>query len=124
IKRLLITCFASTEGATRPEHEIQLDFDGRTINKTKIIVSVRSDVAGWSDRALSELEEQVERTSLQDVPHRIALAFLVSSVAVFLLLLVLSSLHVSSAYAQADVLWLRTADIGRVAPIVEQNRQT
>jgi hypothetical protein len=122
IKRLLITCFASTEGAARPEHEIQLDFDGRTINKTKIIVSVRSDVAGWSDRALSELEEQVERTSLQDVPHRIALAFLVSSVAVFLLLLILSSLHVSSDFRQADVMWLRKGNVDRVEQILKQNR--
>ena len=29
IQRLLITCCASTEGAIRPEHEIQVDFDGR-----------------------------------------------------------------------------------------------
>lgn len=61
IQRLLITCCASTEGAARPEHEIQVDFDGRTVgkNKPKVIVSVRSDDARWSDRALSEVEEQV-----------------------------------------------------------------
>ena len=66
IQRLLITCSASTAQATRPEHEIQIDFDGRTVGKTKIIVTIRSDDPGWSDRALSEVEEQVERTSLQD----------------------------------------------------------
>jgi hypothetical protein len=84
IQRLLITCCASSEGAARPEHEIQVDFDGRTIakNKTKVIVSVRSGDAGWSDRALSEVEEQVERTSFQDVPHRVALSVLAVSVAV------------------------------------------
>ena len=94
IQRLLITCCASTKGAPRPEHEIQVDFDGRNVakNKTKVIVSVRSDDAGWSDRALSEVEEQVERTSLQDVPHRVALVILVSSVLIVLLLLLLSSL--------------------------------
>jgi hypothetical protein len=122
IERLMITCSASTQEAARPEHEIQVDFDGRTVGKTKIIVSVRSDDAGWSDRALSAVEEQVERNSLQDVPHRIALVFLVISVAAFLLLLVLSSLHVSSAYGQADVMWLRTADIDRVEQILKQNR--
>ena len=64
IQRLLITCYASTEGVARPEHEIQVDFDGRAVgkNRAKVIVSVRSDDAGWSDRALSEVEEQVERT--------------------------------------------------------------
>ena len=105
-----MTCSASTQEAARPEHEIQVDFDGRTVGKTtKIIVSVRSDDAGWSDRALSEVEEQVERTSLQDVAHRTALVFLVISVAVLLLLLVLPSLGVGvgSAFGQADVMWLR-----------------
>jgi hypothetical protein len=93
IERLIMTCSASTQEAARPEHEIQVDFDGRTVGKTtKIIVSVRSDDAGWSDRALSEVEEQVERTSLQDVAHRTALVLLVISVAVLLLLLVLPSL--------------------------------
>jgi hypothetical protein len=29
IRRLLVTCCASTTGAARPEHEIQVDFDGR-----------------------------------------------------------------------------------------------
>src|SRR6266446_386627 len=47
IQRLLITCSASTEGAARPEHEIQVDFDGRTVGKTKVIASVRSNDAGW-----------------------------------------------------------------------------
>jgi hypothetical protein len=122
IERLMINCSASTQGATRPEHEIQVDFDGRTVGKTKIIVSIRSDDAGWSDRALSEVEEQVERTSLQDVPNRIALAVLVCSVAVLLGLLVLSSLHVSSAYGQADVMWLSKGDVDRIEQILKQNR--
>jgi hypothetical protein len=51
IQRLLITCCTSTEGAGRPEHEIQVDFDGRMIDKVraKVIVSVRSDDARWND---------------------------------------------------------------------------
>jgi hypothetical protein len=121
IERLLITCSASTEGATRSEHAIQVDFDGRTA-KTKVIVSIRSDDAGWSDRALSEVEEQVERTSLQDVPHRIALILLVSSLAIFLLLLLFSSLHLHPTYGQADVMWLREGDVNRIEQILKQNR--
>ncbi len=125
IQRLLITCCTSTKGATRPEHEIQVDFDGRTVgkNKTKVIVSVRSDAAGWSDRALSEVEEQVERTSLQDVPHRVAIVGLIVSVSTVLLFLLLSSFSTwNDVYRDADVMWLRLRDVDRVEQILKQNR--
>ena len=121
IERLLITCSASTEQATRPEHAIQVDFDGKP-GKTKIIVTIRSDDAGWSDRALSEVEEQVERTSLQDAPHRAALIVLVISMSAFLLFLLLSSFNLSSAYGQAHVMWLREGNVDRVQQILKQNR--
>ena len=125
IQRLLITCCASTEGAARPEHEIQVDFDGRIVgkNKTKVIVSVRSDDAGWSDRALSEVEEQVERTSLQDVPHRVALVVLFWSVTLVLGSLVLSSLASGRpAIDAAGAMWLRTPDLDHVEQILKQSR--
>lgn len=125
IQRLLITCCASTKGAARPEHEIQVDFDGRNVgkSKTKVIASVRSDDAGWSDRALSEVEEQVERTSLQDVPQRIALAVLGASVSIFLLLLLLSSIATWNAVnGDADKMWLRLRDIDRIEQILKQDR--
>lgn len=120
IQRLLITCYTLTEGvARRPEHEIQVDFDG-TAGKTKIGVSVRSDDAGWSDRALSEVEEQIERTSLRDVSHRVALFVLLALSAVSLILLLVSSLHVSAAaYGQADVMWLRNRDVDRLKQILK-----
>jgi hypothetical protein len=126
IQRLLITCSASTKGAARPEHEIQVDFDGRIVDKmmtAKVIVSVRSDEAGWNDRALSEVEEQIERTSLQDVPIRVGLLLLIASVAVALLLLLLSSLSsVCPAMEAAGAMWLRTPDLGRVEQILKQGR--
>jgi len=125
IQRLLMTCCASAEGAARPEHEIQVDFDGRTIakEKTKVIVSVRSDDAGWSDRALSEVEEQIERTSLQDAPHRLALGVLGFSVCIVLLFLVVSSsLPLHSNNGDADVMWLSLRDIDRVEQILKQDR--
>lgn len=125
IQRLLITCCASPEGAARPEHEIQVDFDGRTIakNKTKVVVSVRSDDAGWSDRALSEVEEQVERTSLQDAPHRAALTVLGLSLLIVLLFLLVSSfVSWNSAFGNADVMWFRLRDVDRVEQILKQGR--
>src|ERR1035441_8557957 len=123
IQRLLITCCASTEGVARPEHEIQVDFDGRNVakNKTKVVVSIRSDDAGWSDRALSEVEEQVERTSLQDFLHRAVLVLLGGSVTIVVLLMLLFSLGSGrSAIDSAGAMWLRTADLDRVEQIVKQ----
>jgi hypothetical protein len=125
IKRLLITCRASTEGAARPEHEIQVDFDDRNVGqtKTKVIVNVRSDNAGWSDRALSEVEEQVERTSLNDVPHRVALSILALSICFFLLFLLVSSVaSFNSVNGNADAMWLRLHDADRIQQILKQNR--
>ena len=121
IQRLLITCCASTEAATRPEHEVQVDFDGRFggKNKAKVIVSVRSDDAGWSDRVLSEVEEQVERTSLQDVPHRVALAVLITLGIIVLLFMVISATNSRRpAIDAAGVMWLRGSDLDRVEQIL------
>jgi hypothetical protein len=132
IQRLLMTCCASTEGAVRPEHEIQVDFDGRTTpwnkrtaswNKTKVTVSVRSDNAGWSDRALSEVEEQVERTSLQDFPARATLVLLTGLVSIVILLMLLFSLSSSrSAIDSAGAMWLRAPDLDHVEQILKQGR--
>lgn len=127
IQRLLITCCASTEGAARPEHEIQVDFDGRIVgkSKTKVIVSVRSDDAGWSDRALSEVEEQVERTSLQDFAHRAVLVLLGGSVAVILLLMLAFSLGPGSGRLAIDfagAMWLHPSDMDHVEQILKQGR--
>jgi hypothetical protein len=123
IQRLLITACASAAGAARPAHEIHVDFDARATAKPKVTISVRSDNAGWSDRALSEVEEQVERTSLQDVPHRIALGILALSVSVALLIILLSSLiELNGAYGDPSTLWLRQRDAGRIEEILKQQR--
>jgi hypothetical protein len=127
ILRLLIKCCASTEGASRPEHEIQVDFDGRadytSKAKAKVSVSVRSDDTGWSDRALSEVEEQVERTSLRDGSSRATLLIIALSLLIVLLFLVLSSLtSVNDAFRDADGMWLRSRNVDRVEQILKQDR--
>ncbi|MGD9850436.1 MAG: hypothetical protein AB7T38_04130 [Nitrospirales bacterium] len=125
IQRLLITCCASTEWAKRPEHEVQVDFDGRTDDKdkAKVIVSVRSEDAGWSDRVLSEVEEQIERTSLQDLPHRVALGWLIALLSIVLFFMVLSAINSKrSATEAAGGMWLRGSDIARVEQILEEKR--
>jgi hypothetical protein len=77
IQRLVIVCSAATKSATRPEHEIQVDFGKEKkiqSTATKMVeISVRGEGASWANRTLSEVEEQVERTWMQ---HRIPVAAL------------------------------------------------
>jgi hypothetical protein len=74
ITALEITCFASTPGAARPEHEVQVGFarpkPSSTGSTSKVVaVSVRSNASGWASRTLSEVEEQVERNWLEYWPQ-------------------------------------------------------
>src|SRR5689334_20177576 len=78
IRRLLITFRASTEEVGRQDREIQVDF--KNSDKIKTLLTVRSDDAAWNDRALSEVEEQVERTLLRDSAIRGTLVLLLLSI--------------------------------------------
>lgn len=78
ITRLIITCWASSPGISRPEDEVQVDFarmrPDRSGGSSKVVViSVRSDAAGWASRTLAEVEEQVERTWQHRVPDAVVL---------------------------------------------------
>ena len=73
ITRLVATCSASTVGAARPEHEVRVDFAGPPAvptagpsRKKVVSINVRSDAGAWASRALSEVEEQVERTWIRN----------------------------------------------------------
>ena len=123
IKRLLITCSATTKGALRPEHEIQLDF-GKTVastnRNTKVVeITVRSAAAGWASRTLSEVEEQVERTWLRVVtPLVTLLALLVCMLIVFASQFVTFEPNASDAMQR---MWLRGPDIDRVEQILSSS---
>lgn len=118
IKRLLIISSAGTEGAARPEHEIQVEFGGhKPDGRSKIIaVSVRSDNAGWASRTLSEIEEQVERTWLQYMPSILMLLGLV----VVLGLLVLQIIPLGFRIDRVQTMWLQGDDLDRVEKILNQ----
>ena len=83
---------------------------------------MRSDDAGWAGRALSEVEEQVDRTSLQDVQHRVALALVICLAGLVLLLLLVSSLSGSSTMDGASKWWLRDHDLDRLEQILKPGR--
>jgi hypothetical protein len=126
IQRLLIVCSAATKGAVHPEHEIQVDFGKMKMSgstNTKIIeVSVRSEFAGWAERALSEVEEQVERTRLH---HRIPVGGLIALL-ICMLVIVLSQFvtvgHTPRREDAARVMWLSNPDLDHVEQILSQNR--
>lgn len=127
IQRLVIVCSAATKNATRPEHEIQVDFGKEKklqSTATKMVeISVRGDGAGWANRTLSEVEEQVERTWMQ---HRIPIAALVGLVvALFVSILFQFAQFSSNSFPTQEILrpmWLRSPDLDRVQEILRQNR--
>jgi hypothetical protein len=127
IRRLLIVCSASTPGATRPEHEVQVDFGAPKAathegsgKKTVVAITVRSDKANWANRTLSEVEEQVERTWL--VYTQVALIL----VAVLLFLLFAFGVVLEPAKPKGQVgqrtMWLQNSDLDRVEALVRDQR--
>lgn len=130
IQRLLIVCSASTVGAVRPEHEVEVDFpslqsptstaaDGT--KKVAVAITVRSDTRGWANRTLSEVEEQVERTwqrYVKPVLLLIGIAFCSALVLLFLFV----------PFAQPERrddsrrMWLQGSDLERVDALVRGQR--
>jgi|GEM_PF-3249919 len=110
VTRLLIVCTASASGAHRPEHEVSADFavekttsDGGTTKIVKVVeIRVRSDVAGWASRTLSEVEEQVERTWLP--PPRAA--GLVALLGLIVLALLMAQFITPSRDLHSGNMWL------------------
>jgi hypothetical protein len=125
IERLLIVCSATTEGSTRPEHEVQVDYGVPkarlpTVTAGKMItVSVRSDAAGWASRTLSDIEEQVERTWLRHTGILLALLGLtLCALGVFASQFV----RLQPQRHIATVHWLQSTDIDRVGQMLSSGR--
>jgi hypothetical protein len=121
IQRLLITCSASTAGAARPEHEVQVDFaspkttasGGKT---TVVAISARSDNRGWASRTLSEVEEQVERTRPDYVLPVLTLIGILLLM-VFILLTQFDSPRSPGRYG-FHTMWLHGSDLHRIEALV------
>jgi len=123
ILRLVITCSAGRKGAALLENEIQVDFGGQAKGSTTRVVAirVRSDAVGWPNRALSELEEQVERTWLRHFQFVLILCGLLVAALVVLFF----QLPLSFGPGPLDVtraMWLRDHDLDRVDQILSQGR--
>jgi hypothetical protein len=122
ITRLVVTCSASSPGARRPEHEVQVDFarmqpNSSGGNSQVVAVNVRSEAAGWASRTLSEVEEQVERTWLHHLrPVVILLGLLVVAV------LLLASRFVSFQPRLSNEWWLNASDLDRIETMLAQQR--
>jgi len=126
IKRLVIACSASTAGAARPEHEVQVDFGGQRPSSspglsTKIVsISVRSDAAGWASRTLSEVEEQVERSWLpQATPSVAVLLGIALALLVLFAVIPPTSLRVAP---DSRVMWLSDSNLDTVATMLARGQ--
>lgn len=121
ITRLVVTCTASSLGAARPEHEVQVDFarphpSSSGGNSRVVAISVRSDAAGWASRTLSEVEEQVERNWLS---YGRPVSGLFGLLLVTLLLLAFQFLPLR-APVSSDYWWLNSSDIDRIETMLAQ----
>jgi len=120
ITRLAITCSASSLGAARPEHEVQVDFarpkPTSSRSSTKIVaISVRSDTAAWANHTLAEVEEQVERNWLDHArPVVVLLGLLMVAVLLVGSQLVPFRLTLSSDW------WLTSSDFDRIEAMLSQ----
>ena len=119
ITRLAITSSVSPLGAPRSDHEIQVDFarpKPTSTGSTNIVaISVRSDTAAWANRALAEVEEQVERNWLHyEWPIGVLLGILL------LLLFLLVSEFAPPRLQQSSTWWLTTSDLDRVEEMLAQ----
>jgi hypothetical protein len=126
IGRLVITCSTSTANTARPDHEVQVDFAGPANKQaspgtiTRVVaISVRGDPAGWANRTLSEVEEQVERTWQRSYAGPVGT--LVALLGVVLILL-LGQFFTIRAVPQSQTMWLRSGDLDRIEAIVGQQR--
>jgi hypothetical protein len=130
ITRLVATSTASTAGAPRPEHEIQVDFEGpkaiitNEADKTArvVAISIRSDQRAWASRALSEVEEQLERTVQYTRKPVLALVGLLAAMLI-LFVAQLPSIHVKPTLEEVGpTMWLQESDLDRIEAIVRQQR--
>ncbi len=131
VHRLVLTCSAPAPSPGHGDHEIQVDFASAAketfatpaATTLGIIVSVRSDVPGWSSRTLSAVEEQVDRTRFDDIGHRGALA----AFAILLLILLVGLLatylpfRLSTDSTIGRTMWLTEADIQKLSAAVDAN---
>lgn len=86
----------------------------------KITVIIRSDAPGWATRTLSAVEEQVDRTRVDDLGHRGGLAVIVLLLMILIAGLLASSVRFRSSPEQ--IMWLSGADIHQLAKSLEPNK--
>jgi len=129
IQRLLLTCSAATERVARPEHEIQVDFATNKTSSasnpanTKVVaISIRSDIAGWATRTLSEVEEQVERTLVHYTQPLVVALIVLAVCAPILFASQFFSLRFGPGpIDMAGAMWLRGPDFDRIEQILRQS---
>jgi hypothetical protein len=121
VRRLIVSCTATSMAGPTLAHQAHVDFGlpMRTPNggnTTAIAVRVQSESAGWANRTLAEIEEQIERTK---VPHRSSILGIVSLTVISSVLMVASLLPLSRENERN--FWLNSADRARVEEMLKKS---
>jgi len=123
IKRLIITCGLTVLGATSPEHEVKIDFDGRP--KTDVSITVRSSNTKWAMDTMSVAEEQVERTLQNEIMGKLlrhTAQFISISVMVLAMATAIFLLPDTPNRAQSpavNTMWLTNSDLNELSVILQ-----
>jgi hypothetical protein len=87
-----------------------------------VAISIRSDQRAWASRALSEVEEQLERTVQYTRKPVLALVGLLAAMLI-LFVAQLPSIHVKPTLEEVGpTMWLQESDLDRIEAIVRQQR--
>lgn len=125
INRLLVTSSASAEDGSHTMHEVTIDFgitrkipQGRT--SPLVSVDVGSEDYAWARGTLAEVEEQIERTSGDNLPL-IRIFVIIGLALLFLITQFVRSGVVFRQAPDSSNMWLTDTDIKRVDEMLKQN---
>lgn len=129
IERLVVRCSAATLAATKPEHEVEVDFacpkpnpTAPTSTRKVTAITVRSDSPAWASQTLSEVEEQIERTWPHDTGHTTSLIMLMVVLVVALVFLVTYSLFRAPYNGpRNETWWLSSSDAERIQGMLKDH---
>ncbi|MFL6283088.1 MAG: hypothetical protein ACJ74Q_08080 [Pyrinomonadaceae bacterium] len=134
IKQLTVKCAVNALGATIPEHQVRIDFDGEL--PTDISITIESQNTKWAMDTMSVAEEQVERTLQRgfmykirrlDIPILIALLAVLFSIGLPLVLSLFSRSGDSTEQplttsSPMNTMWLTESDLKELEAKLRDNQ--
>ena len=134
IQRLVIVSSAATNGARKPEHEVTVDYGVVKPPKAKastppststaklVTLEVRSNSPRWNRQTLSHVEEQLERTWLQQTAPVVSVLLLLLLLIIFFFVRFTRISSSRDAWSASRVMWLDDKELNRIQQAVNENR--